>query len=638
MGKHFTFAHFLAAIAHCAQRIFMDPGAISIQRFLEWMDASKGRVVFSAAFPGILAFGGGLRLAPERSAIVPLLPPPAAQEVQEPEQQQQPRQQPSMAQQQPRVEERRPPSQTQPLASHFPQEVDGCSHTMSSMRKLVTVPNPGASGARKKAMASTGAKMAAVRDLPRWARTLARQVFVHYTLLGDPLNRTHLSSLKFNRFLRDAGLLPCEASGNPWASGISSGKATPSPNGQRHFGDTLRRSAGSSSRTSSAPHGGRLERPQSAGALGRRPGSPSRKAPLPAWTPISPASSSSSPAGTGHSRRQFAVSDSPARLQQAAGDVDLGTSGLTNMAALPLTVFPEPPLTQVDVDLLFVQALRAQEKDSGAQPTTGTRSPNALLGRHINLGKVETMKNKGRHLSLDGFCRALADVAAKAMVGREETLKGDVLEDFCTLVLLPLAELFGDDECEDVALAAEVLAELETARVLQRCHHGMEKIFQVYAVECPHRRAYWSPDSFARFAHDFEITQEVNHLPLQKIFHDSVAHMKSTGTYAFSEGEMSLTALQLAIIVCSQKLQFPHHVTKPLERLVALFMRWNSLMAGSAGSRFGFPEPLLNVGKGAVANLARSSSSPSLAPNPSPRGGPRFGGWSAMMNEAAVAM
>eukprot|EP00392_Amoebophrya_sp_AT5.2_P010244 g10301.t1 len=42
---------------------------------------------------------------------------------------------------------------------------------------------------------------------------LLSQLFLHYTSLGDPLNRSQMSSLKFNRFLRDAGLLPLECQG-----------------------------------------------------------------------------------------------------------------------------------------------------------------------------------------------------------------------------------------------------------------------------------------------------------------------------------------------------------------------------------------------------------------------------------------
>lgn len=215
-------------------------------------------------------------------------------------------------------------------------------------------------------------------------------------------------------------------------------------------------------------------------------------------------------------------------------------------------------------------------------------------------------------MAVDGFCRALADVASRCM--QESELSGGLaLQAFCEQLLVPLAEIHAGRKSEDVDLAGAFLAESECKKLLQRCETGMDKLFDTYAVEGRGRVLHWTPEAVAKFAQEFEIAAEVNNLTLQKIFQDCVHHEDCKGGSANEKAELSLRGFRLALVMISQKL-FAGGAQSHMDRLFLLFSRINSVAATpSFGARLGAQnEPLLPIPR-----MAKSSSMTSLGSRPS---------------------
>ncbi|CAE8639210.1 unnamed protein product [Polarella glacialis] len=243
---------------------------------------------------------------------------------------------------------------------------------------------------------------------------------------------------------------------------------------------------------------------------------------------------------------------------------------------LPLQVFADPPLTQVEGDLVFIQAVRAAE----AVSSTGDQ----------RRGSTASSGSRARsHMSVEAFVRAIADVARRVMP--PECVSGtQAVEDFCQKVIVPLNQLLMSSRSEVISQALELIADPNMSRLLSACKVGLEKIFQVYTADVQLRRPHWNSDSMSRFAADFDLLSEVSHLPLQRIFQDCSHHESCTNAGAV-DGEMSLDGLQLAILMIAQKT----HTSQ------ATFQRLNTMAsAGSAvfGPRFGLQsEPLLPLPK-----------------------------------------
>ncbi|CAE7805329.1 ireA, partial [Symbiodinium sp. CCMP2456] len=282
-GRFFTYSHFACSLAVTAQRAFASAGASSLVRLMQWMDASKGRVLFSQNFPGTAPKGCAisLKVLPEMDKL--------------------------------------PEDVQRDLAAVTLKQATGQEPAQSRQE----APAPGEEVGRPRRSRSvtslTREPRAAAAPLPEWARLEIQKTFGHYASLGDPLNRSTLTSQKFGRFLRDCGLLAIEADG-PVSFDFA-------PEGRRA---SVRRPSKSGQESATG-----LARSNSAGAL-RRSSFGGRTGPRGSIGLGDGAASSSR-------RASFAVSSA----QAAQANVQL-----------PLRVFPVPPLTQVEVDLIFVQATR----------------------------------------------------------------------------------------------------------------------------------------------------------------------------------------------------------------------------------------------------------------------------------------
>eukprot|EP00397_Hematodinium_sp_SG-2012_P019887 GEMP01020460.1.p1 GENE.GEMP01020460.1~~GEMP01020460.1.p1 ORF type:complete len:640 (+),score=128.32 GEMP01020460.1:84-2003(+) len=258
---------------------------------------------------------------------------------------------------------------------------------------------------------------------PTYQERLVNQLFGYYAALGNPLNRTYLSTLKWNRFLRDAKLIPAE---------------------------TATTQEGPPKRLSMSPS---------------------------------------------------CVFESPV----------------------------SPPLSQVDVDLIFLQA-------------------QGQSARH--------------HMSARTFEIALHMIAEKVYGGRI-----DAFQKLCDDVLASLSERLLELHGHDVAQCAIAMAEPDMVALFAQALDGLARLFGVYA-----RNGIWTAECFAKFCNDFDITQELSHMPLQRIFSDCV-HVE----YSAGQGnlrELSLLSFQLALVLIATKVQKEDVPTA--SKVSLLFQRLNA--------------------------------------------------------------
>eukprot|EP00439_Symbiodinium_sp_Y106_P042938 s2973_g5.t1 len=285
-GRFFTYSHFACSLAVTAQRAFASAGASSLVRLMQWMDASKGRVLFSQNFPGTAPKGCAISLK-----VLPEM-------------------------------ERLPEDVQRDLGAVTLKQATGQEPAQSRQEGPAPAEEVGRPRRSRSVTSLTREPRAAAAPLPEWARLEIQKTFGHYASLGDPLNRSTLTSQKFGRFLRDCGLLAIEADG-PVSFDFA-------PEGRRA---SVRRPSKTGQESATGRQG--LARSNSAGAL-RRSSFGGRTGPRGSIGPGEGAASCLR-------RASFAVSSA----QAAQANVQL-----------PLRVFPVPPLTQVEVDLIFVQATR----------------------------------------------------------------------------------------------------------------------------------------------------------------------------------------------------------------------------------------------------------------------------------------
>lgn len=521
-ARIFCYEHFALALATMARRCFPDEDATALVRLLHWMDSSKGRILFAAQFPGQLAGGAtSLRLAPERL----------------PEEQ----------------------------LNALPVELQGRVSSTLGQPRLSIVSKSGSKnlGAPDSRRPSLSPADLSSSSLPDWVRRLAQQTFCYYTSLGDPLNRTHLSSLKFGRFLRDCGLLPSEAVG-PASFGFSPDS--------RLLSKAL--SSGSSTPAAARPPSAGRQRSSSSGRLSFVPEAVVRSGSTGALRRISVAQGSDA-GSSGFYQRRESVSFSISPGKQAASS----DGAASEERPLPLKVFPEPLLTQVDADLFYVQSVRQADLSGGGSTPSGARKSVLQGGGN----------SRRHHMNFDGFCKALGMVA-RSCVQPECVNASQALEDFAKMVLTPLSAILFEARGEDVDEAKELLRSPECARLFQKCQAGLEKVYLSYAVDAATKRPYWSGESIIRFAHDFDISSEVSHLPLQRIFQDCCDEDRHAGS---AEGRLSYGGFELVLVMLSKKVHLNQDCA-PLDCALALFHRINSAAhATSVGLRFGPQQEIL---------------------------------------------
>jgi len=547
LGRNFTYLHFAVAIILVARRCFADDGATSVFRLFDWMDASKGRMVFASLYPGHVKGGtANFRIMPEKAAA-------------------------SL-----RADRRLSNLGRKRNSTGQANNKSGQSGRLAADLSVANSPSeivgigasPDGEISETASQVAEGqsaicGQMSPALENPCGAqikpelRKLILQVFGHYAAIGDPLNRTNLSSQKFLRFLRDCGLV---------------GSDTPAASKEFQFSPGSRMQ---SSRSSSQPS-----------LLRTRPRNNSSPNLSLDSNRISDASNGSLVGHSGRrgttqaaqggprqslSRSSQRFSISPSKMQ---GSPDSGC----NESGLPLRIFPVPLLTQVEADLIFVSATRKLEDLAPQREAFGTKR-NSSAGLPAKRGSVTA--GRRHHLTTDSVLHALQGVALRCFPATPK----DALEHFGERILLPLCETLLEVKGQDVSFAAELMADPETVRLLERCQPGLEKVYIFFAHEHAGRRAHWSSESMSRFAEEFDLLSEVNQLPLQKIFRDCTHYESLVGKGL--DGEMSFGSFQLALLMIAQKVHLGAHqqqqANQALDRLINLFQRLNTI-AGSSGA------------------------------------------------------
>jgi len=297
-----------------------------------------------------------------------------------------------------------------------------------------------------------------------------------------------------------------------------------------------------------------LSRSSSTGSLGKRGSLPARTGPRGSLGPSDVGLTSSM------RRASFAVSST----QAAQANVQL-----------PLKVFPVPPLTQVEVDLMFVQATRPEDTPQRRKSV------------------VQAGGGSKRMMTVESFTKALADVATQCMA--PEDVSGS-LENFCRRVIVPLNGVLLRSRSEDLVSALDLQDKPDVKRLLVECTSGLQKLFHCYATEPNSRRAQWNSESVTRFAIDFDFLAEVSNLPLQRMFQDACQHAGNFRA-AGAEEKLPFDGFPLFLLMLSGKTHTSQVSATPEERVPILFQRINAIACtATQAPRFGLAkEQLLPV-------------------------------------------
>ncbi|CAE7600717.1 unnamed protein product [Symbiodinium sp. CCMP2592] len=227
---------------------------------------------------------------------------------------------------------------------------------------------------------------------------------------------------------------------------------------------------------------------------------------------------------------------------------DSAEAAATEHGKLPLSLCPTPVMTRATADLLYVQASSQREV----------------------------------HMTKDGWFRALASAAQQCMAaGVDEDAplhpctSAETLNWFCEWALVPLAEALGISE-QDVLSGAEILRQPEVSALLRSGQRGLDIVFARYALAGPaprepYRKGYWNGQSMQRFAAESDMSAELSHQCLQRIFTGCVQYQTSIlrGT---QEGKMSTSCFRLALVVIAQRVHSAPSLT-PLMRVAMLLLR-----------------------------------------------------------------
>ncbi|CAD7945840.1 unnamed protein product [Amoebophrya sp. A25] len=319
-----------------------------------------------------------------------------------------------------------------------------------------------------------------IRPLGEQHEILISQLFLYYATLGDPLNRSAISSLKFNRFLRDAGLLPAECQGAVTYDHMQ-------PKKRAHRAQAL-------------------------------------------------------------SRQKLSVSAHQPRVNAEA--------------------FPNgPPLTQVDVDLIFLQAINWERKKTNSKGQQHRHLLNETSWRRAlcDIGIRLYYQPRDDASALGGARGGGASSSSKSSPTTDPHKNSTTtltpveasLESLCRKVLQPAAKALDFQSHVDVSNYAVEMGKQQMVDLFHspNVSEGIAKIFTYYADQSARTsfaKSKWTVGSFLKFCIDFEITEEIPHLPLQRIFQDC-AHVESVEGRT-SSSELSKLGFQLCLVLIAVKL------------------------------------------------------------------------------------
>lgn len=138
-------------------------------------------------------------------------------------------------------------------------------------------------------------------------------------------------------------------------------------------------------------------------------------------------------------------------------------------------------------------------------------------------------------------------------------------------VLEPLCGRLKDVSERDVAQCVIALGEPTMWQLFAAADDGLRKLFNIYARGSDGLTA----ESFAKFSNDFDITQDLAHTALQRIYSDCVHIEVSSG----NELQMTFFAFQLALIMIAVRTSKDYDTSFSSidQKVCALFRRLNAV-------------------------------------------------------------
>jgi len=314
-------------------------------------------------------------------------------------------------------------------------------------------------------------------DRGRTVKRLVGQTYTFYVTLGEPLQQS-LSIRKFNRFLRDIGLVPTKG---------------------------LRKAQG-------------YAEPMDYDSPGRNEADVAMMRHVQSLQPVPQFSVSKTPIRQGghdidSPRMGQMLSNSPRKPQQLRKvPLDSGLSGgkLTmKVPGLPLRL--DVKLTAVAADLVFYQAKHFESRKKRDAPM----KPETAQGGH---GVDKSLAKS--YLDLDGFTRAVELLAEKVYKSRQQALAENVVQ-FAEEVLMPLLQALGQSDLPNAPIRPadwqDSPADSEAVnRVFGHVKLALERVFSTFVAN---GELGWSLQTYTDFVEEFGLLRDLKVLTVHRIFY-----------------------------------------------------------------------------------------------------------------------
>lgn len=321
---------------------------------------------------------------------------------------------------------------------------------------------------------------------------------------------------------------------------------------------------------------------------------------------------------------------------------------------LPLRVLGEPPLTQVDADMIFIKAI--QRSSIGQEPDQQQDVSSIITTTSVRRASGTGATAQRHRMALPAFLLAVQTVALAIFFSSDAPEDGagppEMVDALCRDVLQPLSRLLLGGIQQEVYEAAALIA--QEASLLDRITPGLERIFLHYAAarslgskplqQSPLQQACWNAEDMARCVKDFGLASEVGQRPLQQIFRACIRHSRR-----WADGpdkEMKFCSFKLVVVVLAQRI---HNSLKhsPADKFILLLHRFN---ASAREEGFNGPQPplrsplvpglpALSMGRGAWTRPIQHSAGGSNGRTPTASGRrlPVQESWAALVNQAEAA-
>jgi len=331
-------------------------------------------------------------------------------------------------------------------------------------------------------------------DKGKEIKNVMGMTFDFYVTLGEPLQQ-HLSIRKFNRFLRDVGLV--------------------SAKGQRKIHPSVAQS------TDRRDAGGR-DGTEAEGIVR----SVHNMQPMPQFsvskTPVSQG---------GHDidspRKGQMLSTSPRKPHHLKKvPLDSGVSGNKDVMKVPgLPLRTDMKISSVTADLIFYQA--KHDKKGLTQRQEDQADPSKKLGASVSLaslseGDSRTKQLPATYLDLDGFCRACELLSEKLYKARAGT-RFEAVQSFKEDMLEPLLQALRVDDLPNAASVARVVdwqdspSDIEaTNRVFAQVKLPLERVYSTYVAN---GEPGWSLQTYTDFVEEFGVLRDLKMLTVHRIFY-----------------------------------------------------------------------------------------------------------------------